>query len=61
MIVHGRHDLRCPIDELTQVTKLLGDRCSEVVIYEDEGHSILKQVNIEDMEKRMLLFFKETL
>jgi Tol biopolymer transport system component/dienelactone hydrolase len=61
MIVHGRHDLRCPIDELGRVKELLGERCIEVVIYEDEGHSILKQLNRKDMDRRMLTFFKATL
>ena len=62
-IEHGRNDPRVPVSESEQIHRELVDRgvrC-ELVIYEDEGHTIDKLPNRIDCFERMVAFLGEVL
>ncbi len=62
-IEHGRNDPRVPVSESEAIHGALverGVRC-ELVIYEDEGHTIDKLPNRIDCFERMVAFLDETL
>jgi dipeptidyl aminopeptidase/acylaminoacyl peptidase len=62
-IEHGRNDPRVPVSESEAIHAELvgrGVRC-ELVIYEDEGHTIDKLPNRIDCFERMVAFLDETL
>ncbi len=62
-IEHGRNDPRVPVSESEAIHGELverGVRC-ELVIYEDEGHTIDKLPNRIDCFERMVAFLDETL
>ena len=61
-IEHGRNDPRVPVSESEAIHGVLaekGVRC-ELVIYEDEGHTIDKLPNRIDCFERMVAFLDET-
>jgi dipeptidyl aminopeptidase/acylaminoacyl peptidase len=60
---HGRNDPRVPVSESEHIHAALterGVRC-ELVIYEDEGHSIQKLANRIDVFDRVVAFLDEVL
>jgi dipeptidyl aminopeptidase/acylaminoacyl peptidase len=60
---HGRNDPRVPVAESEYIHRVLaerGVRC-ELVIYEDEGHSIEKLANRIDVFERAVSFLDEVL
>jgi dipeptidyl aminopeptidase/acylaminoacyl peptidase len=60
---HGRNDPRVPVGESEYIHRVLsekGVRC-ELVIYEDEGHSIEKRRNKIDVYERVVAFLDEVL
>jgi dipeptidyl aminopeptidase/acylaminoacyl peptidase len=60
---HGRNDPRVPVTESEHINAALTDRgirC-ELVIYEDEGHSIEKLANRIDVFERVVAFLDEVL
>jgi dipeptidyl aminopeptidase/acylaminoacyl peptidase len=60
---HGRNDPRVPVGESEYIHRVLsekGVRC-ELVIYEDEGHSIEKRRNQIDVYERVVAFLDEVL
>ena len=60
---HGRNDPRVPVTESEHIHQALterGIRC-ELVIYEDEGHSIEKLANRIDVFERVVAFLDEVL
>lgn len=62
-IQHGANDPRVPLSESEEIARVLqakGVRC-ELVVYEDEGHSIAKLSNRIDSFTRMLAFLDEVL
>jgi dipeptidyl aminopeptidase/acylaminoacyl peptidase len=62
-IEHGRNDPRVPVGESEQIHRLLterGIRC-ELVIYEDEGHTVEKLENRLDVFERAVAFLDEVL
>lgn len=62
-IQHGANDPRVPLaesEEIARVLKEKGVRC-ELVVYEDEGHSIAKLSNRVDSFTRAVAFLDETL
>jgi dipeptidyl aminopeptidase/acylaminoacyl peptidase len=62
-IEHGRNDPRVPVAESERIHRLLvekGVRC-ELVVYEDEGHTIEKLVNRVDVFERAVAFLDEVL
>jgi dipeptidyl aminopeptidase/acylaminoacyl peptidase len=62
-IEHGRNDPRVPVGESERIHRLLterGVRC-ELVIYEDEGHTIEKLANRLDVFERAVAFLDEVL
>jgi dipeptidyl aminopeptidase/acylaminoacyl peptidase len=62
-IEHGRNDPRVPVGESEQIHRLLtekGVRC-ELVVYEDEGHTIEKLGNRVDAFERAVAFLDEVL
>jgi len=62
-IEHGRNDPRVPVSESEAIHRELVDRgvrC-ELVIYEDEGHTIDKLPNRIDCFERMIGFLEEVL
>jgi dipeptidyl aminopeptidase/acylaminoacyl peptidase len=62
-IEHGRNDPRVPVSESEHIHRLLtgrGVRC-ELVIYDDEGHTIEKLANRLDAFERAVAFLDEVL
>ena len=62
-VEHGRNDPRVPVGESEQIHRVLrerGVRC-ELVIYEDEGHTIEKLGNRIDAFERVAAFLDEVL
>lgn len=62
-VEHGRNDPRVPVGESEHVHRVLterGVRC-ELVIYEDEGHTIEKLANRVDVFERAVAFLDEVL
>jgi dipeptidyl aminopeptidase/acylaminoacyl peptidase len=62
-IQHGANDPRVPLSESEEIARVLkekGVRC-ELVVYEDEGHSIAKLSNRIDSFARMVAFLDEVL
>ena len=62
-IQHGANDPRVPLSESEEIARVLqakGIRC-ELVVYEDEGHSIQKLSNRIDAFTRMAAFLDEVL
>ena len=62
-IQHGANDPRVPLSESEEIARVLtgkGVRC-ELVVYEDEGHSIAKLSNRIDSFTRMVAFLDEVL
>jgi dipeptidyl aminopeptidase/acylaminoacyl peptidase len=57
LIIHGRNDVRVPVSEAIQIHEAAGD--SELLIFEDEGHGILKHRNRVTAYGRALEFVKE--
>ena len=56
LLIHGKHDARCPIEQLLETKNKLSKLC-ELFIYPDEGHGIIKTKNKIDLYKRMVKFF----
>ena len=62
-VEHGRNDPRVPVSESEQIHRVLterGVRC-ELLIYEDEGHTIEKLGNRIDAFERVAAFLDEVL
>jgi dipeptidyl aminopeptidase/acylaminoacyl peptidase len=62
-ITHGANDPRVPLSESQEIARVLsekGIRC-ELVVYEDEGHSIAKLPNRIDAFTRAVAFLDEVL
>jgi dipeptidyl aminopeptidase/acylaminoacyl peptidase len=62
-VEHGRNDPRVPVSESEQIHRVLtelGVRC-ELVIYEDEGHTLEKLGNRIDAFERVAAFLDEVL
>ena len=62
-ITHGANDPRVPLSESQEIAQVLGEkgvRC-ELVVYEDEGHSIAKLPNRIDAFTRAVAFLDEVL
>ena len=62
-IEHGRNDPRVPVSESQAIHQELvrrGVRC-ELVIYEDEGHTVEKLTNRVDVFERATAFLDEVL
>jgi dipeptidyl aminopeptidase/acylaminoacyl peptidase len=57
LIIHGRNDVRVPVSEAVQIHDAAPD--SELVIFEDEGHGILKHRNRVSAYGRALEFVKK--
>ncbi len=61
LIIHGKNDPRAPLDEAKQMyTKLINQGiCTELIIYENEGHGLNKVENRIDAYKKIMTFLKE--
>ncbi len=62
-IEHGRNDPRVPVGESERIHRLLtarGVRC-ELVVYEDEGHTVEKLANRVDVFGRAVAFLDEVM
>ncbi len=62
-LIAGAHDPRCPAGESTRAHQALlaqGKRC-ELALYEDEGHTFLRQENVVDAQKRRVAFLAAVL
>ena len=62
-VIHGRNDPRVPVSEAEQLVAKLHDRgvrC-ELVVYEDEGHGLVRLTNLLDAYPRALAFLDEVL
>jgi dipeptidyl aminopeptidase/acylaminoacyl peptidase len=60
---HGRNDPRVPVGESEYIHRVLAEKGvrTELVIYEDEGHSIEKRPNRIDVYERVVAFLDEVL
>ncbi|MCX7877309.1 MAG: S9 family peptidase [Ignavibacteria bacterium] len=58
MIIHGRNDPRVPVSEAEQMydAVIKGGGVAELIIYEDEGHSISKLKNRLDLYPKIVNF-----
>jgi dipeptidyl aminopeptidase/acylaminoacyl peptidase len=62
-IIHGANDPRVPVSEAEQIHKVLADkgvRC-ELLVYEDEGHGLVKLRNRLDAYPKVADFLDEVL
>jgi dipeptidyl aminopeptidase/acylaminoacyl peptidase len=57
LVIHGRNDVRVPVSEAVQIHEAAGD--SELLVFDDEGHGILKHRNRVSAYGRALEFVKE--
>ena len=57
LIIHGRNDVRVPLSEAVQIHDAAGD--SELLVFDDEGHGILKHRNRVSAYGRALEFVRE--
>ena len=60
-IFHSHHDVRVPFSESEQMYEKMKeeDKDVELVAYENEGHQYLYTENQDDMNERILKFFKD--
>lgn len=60
MVIHGANDPRVPLSEATQLVEKLNalKRDVELVIYEDEGHGIVKRKNKLDAYQKIVEFLR---
>jgi dipeptidyl aminopeptidase/acylaminoacyl peptidase len=58
LFIHGANDPRCPVEEVIKMAERLRElgKPYELVIYQDEGHSIRKEENKIDMYRRIVEF-----
>ena len=63
LLIHGRNDVRVPVTEAIQMYKRLKElgRAAELLVLEDEGHTISKHRNRVLAYTRAIGFFKEHL
>ncbi|HLQ62320.1 MAG TPA: prolyl oligopeptidase family serine peptidase [Candidatus Acidoferrales bacterium] len=59
LVIHGRNDVRVPVSEAEQISQAA--REAELVIFDDEGHGIVKHVNRVKAYSRALSFLTERL
>jgi len=59
LIIHGRNDVRVPVSEALQIHEAASD--SELLIFDDEGHGIMKHGNRARAFGRALEFARERL
>jgi dipeptidyl aminopeptidase/acylaminoacyl peptidase len=62
-VIHGANDPRVPLSEAQQIHRVLTDRgvpC-ELLVYEDEGHGLLKLANRLDAYPRAAAFLERAL
>jgi dipeptidyl aminopeptidase/acylaminoacyl peptidase len=57
LIIHGRNDVRVPVSEAVQIHDAARD--SELLLFDDEGHGILKHANRARAYGRALAFVRE--
>ncbi len=59
LVLHGRNDPRVPVSEAEALARVLQEQGIpvELVIYEDEGHGIVRRKNQEDAFQRLVEFF----
>jgi dipeptidyl aminopeptidase/acylaminoacyl peptidase len=57
LIIHGRNDVRVPVSEAVQIHDAAGD--SELLVFDDEGHGILRHRNRVSAYGRALAFVRE--
>jgi len=59
LVIHGRNDPRVPVGESIQITQAVGR--SELLIFEDEGHGVIKLANQVTANSKILEFMAEHL
>jgi dipeptidyl aminopeptidase/acylaminoacyl peptidase len=59
LVIHGRNDVRVPVSEATQIHQAVPG--SELMIFDDEGHGILRHTNRVRAYGRALAFVRERL
>ncbi|HXM57163.1 MAG TPA: prolyl oligopeptidase family serine peptidase, partial [Candidatus Dormibacteraeota bacterium] len=57
LIIHGRNDVRVPVSEAVQIHEAAAG--SELLVFDDEGHGILKHGNRTRAYGRAVEFVKE--
>lgn len=58
LVVHGRNDPRVPLDEAEQITAALRERGRpvELLVFDDEGHGVVRDPNRRELLRRLLAF-----
>jgi dipeptidyl aminopeptidase/acylaminoacyl peptidase len=59
LVIHGRNDVRVPVSEAMQIHEAARD--AELLVFDDEGHGILKHGNRARAYGRALAFVEERL
>jgi dipeptidyl aminopeptidase/acylaminoacyl peptidase len=59
LVIHGRNDVRVPVSEATQISDAVPG--SELMIFDDEGHGIVRHGNRVRAYGRVLAFVRERL
>lgn len=59
LIIHGRNDPRVPVDESEQIAEKAPN--TEIIVFEDEGHGVVKLANQVTANSRILAFLMEHL
>jgi len=57
LVIHGRNDVRVPLDEALQIAEAVSD--SELLVFDDEGHGIMRHPNRVRAYRRALDFLRE--
>ncbi|HXN78679.1 MAG TPA: prolyl oligopeptidase family serine peptidase, partial [Candidatus Dormibacteraeota bacterium] len=59
LIIHGRNDPRVPVQESEQIAKKAPS--AELIVFDDEGHGVVKLDNQVTANTRILAFLREHL
>jgi len=59
LLIHGRNDPRVPVEESIEMYKRLSEKGVEtkLIIYEDEGHGVVKRRNREHYMESVAQWF----
>ena len=59
LIIHGRNDPRVPVQESEQIAEKA--QHAEIIVFDDEGHGVVKLANQVTANSRILAFLREHL
>jgi dipeptidyl aminopeptidase/acylaminoacyl peptidase len=59
LIIHGKNDPRVPVHESEQIADKAPS--AEIIVFDDEGHGVVKLGNLVTANSRILAFLREYL